>query len=205
MLLKLIPSMSCDDVLSILPGIVEIRSQQSSASRQALYKILFALFEKYNESAGAKEKKVCRYAHETLLIGLADPDQEIRLMIDNFWNDEKRLPSGTKDRLIALMQNMYSPITEESFLQYATYLLLERTSHSPDYKRKIFEHPLSQCNFQAYTIQTSWRKQHVAMSPLFTETASSSLSSSFVVEGPSKSFGAEEGLVKATQQNVEIS
>lgn len=71
-----------------------------------------------------------------------------RLTVDNFWSDEKRLPSSTKDRLIALLKNLYSPSTEESFLQYTTFLLLERTSNSPDYKRKIFEHPLTQCNFQ---------------------------------------------------------
>ena len=72
----------------------------------------------------------------------------LRLTVDNFWSNEKRLPSSTKERLIALLNNLYSPATEESFLQYATFLLLERTSNSPDYKRKIFEHPLTQCNFQ---------------------------------------------------------
>ncbi|XP_054711224.1 DNA-dependent protein kinase catalytic subunit-like, partial [Uloborus diversus] len=203
---KLIPVLSCDDILSILPGIVDIHAQPSARSRFALFKTLFVLYDKFSHNEGAKEKEITRHAQETLLIGLADPDPTIRLTVDNFWSDEKRLPLGTKERLLALMKNMYSPVTEESFLQYATFLLLERTSHSPDYKRTIFEHPLSDCNFQAYAIQTSWRKRHVAMSPLFTETVSSSLNAIMMsLDEFSKSFGHNEGPVKATQRNNDFS
>ncbi|GFT93732.1 DNA-dependent protein kinase catalytic subunit [Nephila pilipes] len=199
---NLIPDLSCDDILYILPGIVNIHAQPSIASRLALYKILFLLFETFCNNVGAKEKEITRYAQETLLIGLADPDPSIRLIIDNFWSNEKRLPTGTKERLLALMKNMFSPMTEESFLQYATFLLLERTSHSPDFKRKIFEHPLSKCNFQAYQIQTSWRKRHMVMSPLFTESVSSTYSS-FASLDPYTSSTLDQNLkIKATQKNA---
>ncbi|GFT40364.1 DNA-dependent protein kinase catalytic subunit [Trichonephila clavipes] len=199
---KLIPDLSCDDILHILPTIVDIHTQPSIASRLALYKILFLLFEKFSDNVGAKEKEITRYAQETLLIGLADPDPSIRLIIDNFWSNEKRLPTGTKERLLALMKNMFSPMTEESFLQSATFLLLERTSHSPDFKRKIFEHPLSKCNFQAYQIQTSWRKRHMVMSPLFTESVSSTYSSFMSLDPYTSSTLGQDLQIKATQQNV---
>ncbi|GBN03186.1 DNA-dependent protein kinase catalytic subunit [Araneus ventricosus] len=198
---KLIPALSCDDILQVLPGIVNIHGQPSVASRLALYKILFLLFEKFSDNAGAKEKEITRYAQETLLIGLADPDPSIRLTVDNFWSNEKRLPSGTKERLLALMKNMFSPVTEESFLQYATFLLLERTSHSPDFKRKVFDHPLSQCNFQAFQIQTSWRKRHLAMSPLFTESVSSTFSSLMSLDSYALGTYGQDLKIKATQQN----
>nr|XP_042898800.1 DNA-dependent protein kinase catalytic subunit isoform X2 [Parasteatoda tepidariorum] len=202
---KLVPNLSCDDILHILPSIVGIHTQPNSHSRLALFKILFLLFEKFSDSSGAKEKEITRYSRETLLNGLADPDPSIRLIVDNFWSNEKRLPLGTVERLIALMKNMSSPVTEESFLQYSTFLLLERTSYSPDYKRKIFEYPLSQCNFQAYKIQTSARKRHMAMSPLFTETATSSIYSSLMSLDASDLTSFRHDLkLKATQVNIDF-
>lgn len=71
-----------------------------------------------------------------------------RLMIENFWSDECRLPGNTVDRLVAILEAMYSPSSEHHFLAYATSLLLEMTSRSPDYRRHIFEHPLSECKFK---------------------------------------------------------
>lgn len=71
-----------------------------------------------------------------------------RLRISNFWSHENRLPVDTLERMIALLECMYSPTTEDKYLSYSTSLLLEMTSKSPDYKREMFEHPLSQCHFQ---------------------------------------------------------
>ena len=71
-----------------------------------------------------------------------------RLSVQNFWRDERRLPVGTVGRLCALLEALHSPSTENCYLSYATNLLLEATSRSPDYNRAMFEHPLSQCKFQ---------------------------------------------------------
>ena len=71
-----------------------------------------------------------------------------RLTIQNFWSDETRLPTGTLDRMVAMLEAMYSPATESKYLSYATNLLLEMTSKSPDYNKEIFEKPLSECKFQ---------------------------------------------------------
>jgi DNA-dependent protein kinase catalytic subunit len=49
--------------------------------------------------------------------------------------------------MVAMLEAMYSPSTENQYLSYATNLLLEMTSKSPDYNREIFEHPLSECKF----------------------------------------------------------
>lgn len=70
-----------------------------------------------------------------------------RLQVQNFWSSETRLPGPTLDRLVAMLEAMYSPVTEQQYLSYATNLLLEMTSKSPDYQREIFEHPLSECKF----------------------------------------------------------
>jgi len=78
----------------------------------------------------------------------------IRLQVQNFWSSESRLPSGTLDRLVTMLEAMYSPVTEQQFLSYATNLLLEMTSKSPDYQREIFEHPLSECKFSVSLLLT---------------------------------------------------
>ena len=68
--------------------------------------------------------------------------------MSNFWSHETRLPTGTLDRMVAMLECMYAPSTEHQYLSYATSLLLEMTSKSPDYKREVFEHPLSECKFE---------------------------------------------------------
>jgi len=70
------------------------------------------------------------------------------LLVQNFWSAETRLPGHTVDRLVAMFEAMYSPSTEQYFLSYATNLVLEMTSKSPDYQREIFELPLEDCKFQ---------------------------------------------------------
>lgn len=70
-----------------------------------------------------------------------------RLIIRNFWSHETRLPFNTLDRLLAL-NSLYSPKIEIHFLSLATNFLLEMTRMSPDYLNPIFEHPLSECEFQ---------------------------------------------------------
>lgn len=47
-----------------------------------------------------------------------------------------------------MLEAMYSPSAEDQYLAYATNLLLEMTSKSPDYNRPIYEHPLSECRFE---------------------------------------------------------
>lgn len=84
---------------------------------------------------------VCQYLNNILLSLL------YRLIIRNFWSHETRLPSNTLDRLLAL-NSLYSPKIEMHFLSLATDFLLEMTSMSPDYLNPVFEHPLSECEFQ---------------------------------------------------------
>lgn len=71
----------------------------------------------------------------------------LRLYVRNFWSHEKRLPPATLERLLMVLNSLYSTQIEERFLSLATDLLLEMTSQSPDYTRNMFEFPLSECKF----------------------------------------------------------
>lgn len=71
-----------------------------------------------------------------------------RLYVRNFWSQEKRLPTATLERMLTVLRSLYSCQIERCFLSLATNLLLEMTSQSPDFKRNMFEYPLSECTFQ---------------------------------------------------------
>lgn len=71
-----------------------------------------------------------------------------RLYVRNFWCHEKRLPTVTLERMLVLLESLYSSRIERCFLSLATNLMLEMTSQSPDFTRNMFEYPLSECKFQ---------------------------------------------------------
>ncbi|CAF4108376.1 unnamed protein product, partial [Rotaria sordida] len=52
--------------------------------------------------------------------------------------------------LIALIDQCHSIKTENKYLNYSTNFLLERTTHTPDYNRFIFENPLDKYNTTTY-------------------------------------------------------
>ena len=58
-------------------------------------------------------------------------------------------------------------------MSYSTNLLLEKTSKSPDWKKFIYENPLSECTFREYNLTADWRRRHDMMTPLFVETVNS--------------------------------
>ena len=102
----------------------------------------------FRENEEPEANEILKLTKESLLQGLSDTDLANRLTIQNFWSHETRLPTETIDRLVAMLEAMYSPQTENKYLSYATNLLLEMTSKSPDFNREMFEHPLSQCKFE---------------------------------------------------------
>lgn len=78
-----------------------------------------------------------------------------RLYVCNFWSQEKRLSTATLERMLMVLRSLYSCKIERCFLSLATNLLLEMTSQSPDFKRNMFEYPLSECTFQV-SFCVSW-------------------------------------------------
>jgi hypothetical protein len=69
---------------------------------------------------------------------------------------------------------MYDPQAEDTFLTYATYMLLDPTKKSSDYTEPIFADSLPNAKFNdSYSnIDTSWRNTSV-MTPLFVHTQQS--------------------------------
>ncbi|CAF4301018.1 unnamed protein product, partial [Rotaria sordida] len=114
-------------------------------------------------------EKVYHHVRKQLLQLLSSKNEYIRVNCRNFWCDSKRLSTSSHHRLIALFDQLYSIKSENEDLNYSTNLLLECTTHNPDYNHFIFENLLDKCLFQQFPLACNWRQRHHKyMTPLFT-------------------------------------
>ena len=95
-------------------------------------------------------------------------------------------------RIRCLLANLYSSKSESMFLQYACKLILETTSRSPDYSKELFEHPLSECRWQEYRVDSAWFQRNLLMTPLFGATQ--------MTGGQDNGQDGQTGYIQATQE-----
>ncbi|KAI1315202.1 hypothetical protein EDD11_001140 [Mortierella claussenii] len=189
-------SLKADQILYFLDTIIlEFSSHSSIECRKLYYSILMVLFDKQTDTPA-----VSSVLRTQLLRGLGDPSESIRHTVVEFWYGKNRLPSSTFERLGEIVRNMYDTQAEDKFLNYAIYMLLDRTKTSPDYTEPIFQEPLPNARFSDNyaNIDTSW-KHTVAMTPLFVNTQQSQ---SQMLRNES-SLGDDE--LRATQSTFEFS
>ncbi|RUS72684.1 hypothetical protein EGW08_019554 [Elysia chlorotica] len=182
------------ELLSLLPAVAAFSGHSSAPCRLTMLDILMWAYDNYRDDEDEEGHKIMILTKEALLKGLCDEDLKCKLVCQNFWASNTRLPEGTLERTVSLLEAMYSPGTEPFFLAYATNLLLQATSRSPDYQRPVFEHALTECSFQDYSVHSSWRQRHAAMTPLFAVTQ--------VTQSMRESDSGEDqmdGVVRATQ------
>ncbi|XP_056377813.1 DNA-dependent protein kinase catalytic subunit isoform X2 [Hyla sarda] len=204
---KLLAKLTPSELRELLPSVTSFSSHNFPVCRERMYDILMWIYDNYRDlesQSDSDSQDIFNMAKETLLEGMVDENAELQLIVRNFWSDETRLPTSTKDRMVTVLCSLYSPKIEKHFLSLATNLLLEMTSRSPDYVRQMFEHPLSECMFQDYTVDSSWRHRSTILTPMFVETQASqsvhrSRTQSFV-EG----HEPEGGQLRATQQHYQF-
>uniref|UniRef100_F6W6L3 DNA-dependent protein kinase catalytic subunit n=1 Tax=Monodelphis domestica TaxID=13616 RepID=F6W6L3_MONDO len=196
------------ELRELLNCVVEFISHPSPVCREKMYNILMWIHDNYRDvesQTNEESKEVFELAKEILLQGLIDDNLGLQLIIRNFWSHESRLPSNILDRLLAL-RSLYSTKIEMHYLSLATNFLLEMTSKSPDYSRYMFEHPLSECKFQEYSIDSDWRFRSTVHTPMFIETqASQNTTRNRSQEGSLSLPGLSNKQIRATQQQYEFS
>ncbi|XP_021104653.1 DNA-dependent protein kinase catalytic subunit isoform X3 [Heterocephalus glaber] len=204
---KMMSKLKPIELRELLNAIVEFVSHPSPMCREQMYNILMWIYDNYRDPESQKDddsQEIFRLAKDVLIQGLIDENLGLQLIIRNFWSHETRLPSNTLDRLLAL-NSLYSPKIEGHFLSLATNFLLEMTSMSPDYPNLMFEHPLSECEFQEYTIDPDWRFRSTVLTPMFIETqASPSALQTRTQEDSLPAQGPKAGQVRATQQQYDF-
>lgn len=165
---KIIDKISIDDIKDIVGSLVAFVDHPHAECRFAVAEIFFRLYDSWNGNESDQAKFVIDSCRESLLKLLNDNEPLIRWKsgsgrsyvnfnvisflsrqaVYNFWSHETRLSSDTVKRLTKILSVTYSPNTEREFLAHATYLLLELTSKSPDFKKELFDKPLTECKFE---------------------------------------------------------
>ncbi|MEE6464048.1 hypothetical protein FKM82_006146 [Ascaphus truei] len=204
---KMLSALKPTELRELLTSVAAFSSHSSPVCRERMYDILMWIYDNYRDHESQTDndsRAVFNISKEALLQGLVDENTELQLIVRNFWSDETRLPTGTMDRMLAVLSSLYSTKIEKHYLSLATNLLLEMTSKSPDYIRQMFEHPLSECTFQDYTVDSSWRYRSTVLTPMFVETQASQSSYRSRTQG---SLPAQEplgGQLRATQQQYQF-
>lgn len=196
---KILSRLSPPELQELVGAITAFVSHPSPVCRERMYDILMWIQDNYSDTETMEDDtsvEILNTTKETLLQGLSEENQGLQLYVQNFWSQERRLPTATLDRLLAVLRSLYSCQIERSFLSLATNLMLEMTSQSPDFTRNMFEYPLSECTFQDYVIDSNWRFRSTVMTPMFVETQSSQES---VVTSQS---GVMKGKLRATQTSL---
>ncbi|XP_033988441.1 DNA-dependent protein kinase catalytic subunit isoform X2 [Trematomus bernacchii] len=201
---KIMARLTPVELQELLGAVTAFVSHPSPVCRERMYDILMWIQDNYSDAESMEDNtsvEVLNAAKETLLQGLSEENQGLQLYVRNFWSQEKRLPTATLERMMAVLGSLYSCQIEKCFLSLATNLLLETTSQSPDFKRNMFEYPLSECTFQDYVIDSNWRFRSTIMTPMFVETQSSQIPESV----SATQSGSIKGKVRATQTSLEFS
>uniref|UniRef100_A0A803VTB7 DNA-dependent protein kinase catalytic subunit n=1 Tax=Ficedula albicollis TaxID=59894 RepID=A0A803VTB7_FICAL len=205
---KMLSKLKPLELKELLPGVTGFISHPSGICRQRMYDILMWIYDNYSDpesQADDDSREILQVTKEMLLQGLIDENAELQLIVRNFWSHETRLPTNTLDRMLSLLSSLYSTKIETQYLSLITNFLLEMTSKSPDYSRKIFEHPLSECKFQDFVVDSSWRYRSTVLTPMFVETqASPSTHRNLSQERSLSPSGSVGGQVRATQRQYEF-
>ncbi|XP_066140487.1 DNA-dependent protein kinase catalytic subunit-like [Euwallacea fornicatus] len=173
----------------ILKSVCKNTLNPNSFCRGRMYDIMIAVLEAKLVSCDVLEQ-----CQEVLVYGLTERDIELRNKVRTFWSKNPAVPLEISKKFPYLLSNFYLAKTEDQFLGYASYFLLE--SIKPDeYNKELFEHPLEDCEFQEYKLQTNWRLQHPSVVPMFAETLSS------YSEGLDETID-NLGAIRATQDNL---
>ena len=117
-------------------------------------------------------REILQMSKEGLVLGINDPDTKLSLKLLNFWRDESNLPKETIERAVEVVRALYSSKTEREYLSYASNLVMQLTSLSPDYAQPLFPNGLdSEEHFRHYDVNFSWQRQSTAnATPLFVAT-----------------------------------
>ncbi|CAG5895668.1 unnamed protein product [Menidia menidia] len=148
---KILARLTPVELQELLGAVTAFVSQPSPVCRERMYDILMWIQDNYSDDESMSDStslELLNAAKETLLQGLSDENQGLQLYVRNFWSQERRLPTATLERMLTVLRSLYSCQIERCYLSLATNLMLEMTSQSPDFKRNMFEFPLSECTFQ---------------------------------------------------------
>lgn len=177
---SIIMIISPTDLLSYINLVIPYVKNDSTEYRDLAYDIFMNVYKKYSAdiSDDTMVVNLLSISLRNLLLGLLDPNPDLQKRILTFWTEETNLPEKSKDRVLTIL-NMDSIRTENAFPSFVALLMLHLTTKSTDYTKKIFD-PLSDCNYEDYKINISWRRRNLSyMTPMFIDSLASQINYTF--------------------------
>ena len=194
-------------IKKVVSGYIPLLKGFFSASNTEIRKNLYIVMRKaYDESKNLDDPvRIRSKAREILLKGLSDDEYSVEIM--NFWNHQDRLSLDPSIRILQCLNEMYTPECEELWLVASSNLITKLSEISSDYDKILFDHPLSDCNFQALNVKPE-DYSSLPMTPVFSPSyyhqesihKSSQKSSQFII--PSKPSRIRH-LLEGSQASIE--
>ncbi|XP_069777633.1 DNA-dependent protein kinase catalytic subunit isoform X2 [Narcine bancroftii] len=206
-LYKIVAKLKPVELKELVSSVTAFISHPSPICRERMYDTLKWIHDNYRDPESQSDpdsKEIFKIAKNVLLQGLTDENPALQLYVRNFWSHESRLPVATLQRMLAILGSLYCNKIEMEYLSIATNVLLEMTSHSPDYSREMFEYPLSECKFQDYSIDSSWYQRSRILTPLFVETQATQSSIRSPSQEASSAGQKSFGQIRATLTHYEF-
>ena len=123
-----------EQMAHVLPTLCQTFTEhRKSNAREVFYSILILLWETFPERDGKDALDTQRPAvRRALLHGMADEAETIRVMVNKFWNESRRLSEEPFKRVPQTLTEVYHPDAEERWPGIACSLLLQlcERSHS---------------------------------------------------------------------------
>ncbi|XP_002965996.2 DNA-dependent protein kinase catalytic subunit [Selaginella moellendorffii] len=136
---------------------------ETEECRLQFYQMLMFLYE---TKKLPHDSRIARF----LVLGLCDVADGVRQSLQSFW--DAHLPENMMERFSHVLNNMHLPDIESHWTPFTNVLLLKLCQRSVDYRRPIFNAPLSDCEFQERQIDSSAVGGSLPMTPLFSEAGS---------------------------------
>ncbi|KAJ8958549.1 hypothetical protein NQ314_006388 [Rhamnusium bicolor] len=153
--------MSYRGYANIIKTLLRNISNSNLLYRNCVYDIAMLIYQQNKD-----DLDICK---EILIFGLVDSDKDNREKVIKFWTENSNVPRPIIDRFPYLLSNLYKTKIEDQFLSYINYFLITVVT-TEEFDLELFEHPLEDCNFEDYKLQTNWRLQHPSVVPLFADT-----------------------------------
>lgn len=154
---------------SVLESVAKFTNSVNMICRELMYDIFIKIHDQYNniiKNATWAINKLCKHV---LISGLTDKSTSNQQKLLNFWSTRK-LPPKLHNRLLYILDELYTPSIEQDYLGYSTYMLIDVFKDHEGFNQKLFEFPLHDCTFEEYKLYGHWRAQHASVVPLFADT-----------------------------------
>jgi DNA-dependent protein kinase catalytic subunit len=122
-------------IKTILPRLKQLFvNNKNDYSRALFYELMVFLYDQFEQLRNEVKSGLIR--------GLSDKSKVIRDKLISFWSDPARLSLDAVERIKQVMNDLHVKEEEGIWLNNAVFLLMQISTQSSDYERKIFDQPL---------------------------------------------------------------